>query len=102
LPAAVKVLPANHTAPGPTAAAASGLASTWPAGVSPVVAGTGTEVQVVPLRLSSVVRPAIYTSVGDRAATAEPVTAAPVWVVAFSAVQVVPFQCRIAPRVVTA
>ena len=88
--------------PGPTAAAASGLASVWPAGVSPVVAGNGREVQVVPLKLSSVVLLPTHTSVADRAATSEPVTAAPVWVVAFSRVQVVPFQCRIAPTVVTA
>jgi hypothetical protein len=98
----VNVLPTNQTLPGPAAAAASGPASVWPAGVSCAVEGTGTEVQVVPLKLSRVVLLPTHTSVGDKAVTAEPVTAAPVWVVAFSRVQVLPFQCRIAPTVVTA
>ena len=99
-PLEVNVLPTNQTLAGPTDAAASGLAGVWPGGLSCVVEGSGIEVQVVPLKLSSVVEPPSHTSVGDKAVRAEPVTAAPVWVVAFSMVQVVPSQCMIVSRVV--
>ena len=90
-PLAVIVSPTNQTVPGPTAVAATGSASIWPAGVSAAVEGTGTEVQVVPLKLSSVVAPASHTSVGDKAARAAPDTAAPVCVVAVTTLQVLPF-----------
>src|SRR5580658_807304 len=90
-PVAVIASPTNQTVPGPAAVAATGSASIWPAGVSAAVEGTGMEVQVVPLKLSSVVTPASHTSVGDKAARAEPDTAAPVCVVAVTTLQVLPF-----------
>lgn len=98
----MNVLPTNQTLLGPTAAAASGLASAWPAGGElrggrDRYRGPGGAVEVV--ERGKAAHPHVgRRQGGDRGAG----HAAPVWVVAFSAVQVLPFQCRIAPIVVTA
>jgi hypothetical protein len=87
---AVIASPTNQTVPGLTAVATKGSASIWLAGVSAAVEGTGMEVQVVPLKLSSLVTPVSHTPVGDKAARAAPDTAVPVCVVAFTTLQVLP------------